>query len=121
MAGASTSVAAGSSVATAGSVLLSLVLVLGLILALAWLLGRLRGGAGGAGAGPLRAHAQLALGIKERVVLIEAAGAWLLLGVVPGRIELLHRYEARPELPAPAEGGGFEAVLRQAGLKRARE
>jgi flagellar protein FliO/FliZ len=119
MAGQSATAAVGSTAGAAGSVLLSLLLVLGLILGLAWLVSRLRGAGLQATSGAaLRAHAQLALGLKERVVLIEAGGAWLLLGVAPGRVELLHRYESAPELPAAPIATGFETVLRQVGLMR---
>ena len=48
-------------------------------------------------------HAGLALGPKERVVWIEAAGQHFLLGVsAGGGVQLLHRYEQAPELPAAA-------------------
>lgn len=93
-------------------VMLSLLLVLGLIIGLAWLVGRLRGFTGGAGSGPLRVAASAAVGMKERIVLVDAAGAWLLLSVAPGRIEVLHRYETRPEgLAVEAAPPGFATVL----------
>jgi len=36
------------------------------------------------------------LGQRERVVIVEVAGTWLVLGVAPGQVSKLH------ELPAPA-------------------
>jgi flagellar protein FliO/FliZ len=109
--------ATGAAAAPAGmaglaGVVLSLLLVLGLIIGLAWLVGRLRGFTGGAAAGPLRVAASAAVGMKERIVLVDAAGAWLLLSVAPGRIEVLHRYEGRPEgLAVAAAPPGFAAIL----------
>ena len=109
--------ATGAAAAPAGTaglagVMLSLLLVLALIGGLAWLVARLRGFAGGGGAGPLRVAASAAVGLKERIVLVDAAGAWLLLSVAPGRIEVLHRYESRPEgLVVEAAPPGFAAVL----------
>ena len=97
------SLATGGAVVSPGttslaSVALSLLLVLGLIVALGWLVARLRGiGPGAGGNGPLRVAATASLGIKERLVLVDAAGAWLLLGVTPGKVRVLHRYAQRPE------------------------
>jgi flagellar protein FliO/FliZ len=105
---------AAASTGTAGlaGVMLSLFAVLALIIGLAWLVARLRGFAGGAAAGPLKVAASVAIGLKERIVLVDAAGAWLLLSVAPGRVEVLHRYEARPEgLGAEVAPPGFAAIL----------
>lgn len=109
--------AAGGAVAPTGtaglaSVMLSLLLVIGLMIGLAWLVSRLRGMATGGAAGPLRVAAAASLGMKERLVLVDAAGAWLLLSVAPGRIEVLHRYAQRPEgLDVEAAPPGFAALL----------
>jgi flagellar protein FliO/FliZ len=111
------SLATGGAAASTGTtglagVMLSLLAVLALIIGLAWLVARLRGFAGGGGAGPLKVAASAAVGLKERIVLVDAAGAWLLLSVAPGRIDVLHRYEARPEgLDAGPAPPGFAAVL----------
>lgn len=111
------SLATGGAVASTGTtglggVLLSLLLVLALIVGLAWLVARLRGFTGAATSGPLRTAASAAVGLKERIVLVDAAGAWLLLSVTPGRVEVLHRYAERPEgLEADSAPPGFAAVL----------
>lgn len=111
------SLATGGAAASAGTtglagVMLSLFGVLALIIGLAWLVARLRGFAGGAAAGPLKVAASAAVGMKERIVLVDAAGAWLLLSVAPGRIDVLHRYESRPEgLAVESAPPGFAAVL----------
>jgi flagellar protein FliO/FliZ len=95
----------------------SLALVLGLILAAAWALRRF-GRLGSATGGVLRVRAGLPLGGRERIVLIEAGGKHLLLGVAPGRVQILHVFET-PVTPASnpvPEVGGFgrrlSAVLR---------
>ena len=72
---------------------MALVLVLGLILGLAWLLRRLPGGFRPAEG--LRVVGSLALGAKERVMVVEVGGRQLLLGVTPAGISLLH------DLPEP--------------------
>jgi flagellar protein FliO/FliZ len=68
------------------------------VLALAWVLLRLlarhAGGRPGA-AGTLRVERVLALGGRERLVLVHHADEELLLGVTPSGIRLLHR-QARP-------------------------
>ena len=97
-------------------VVLGLALVLGLIVALAWGLRRLGGPGAGAG-GRLRVLAGVAVGNRERVVLLQAGETQLLLGVAPGRVQTLHVLE-RPleavEAAAAGEGGSFAERLRQA-------
>ncbi len=93
----------------------SLLLVIGLILLCAWLLKRM-GSLQAGGSGVLKLRASLAVGMKERVVLVEAAGETLLLGVSPGGVTCLHRFEG----PVPAETNapaGFAQLLhKQLGL-----
>lgn len=90
----------------AGSVLgilFSLLLVVALILGLTWLLRRFQGltGAGGA---ELKTITALAVGQRERVVLIQVGQTQLLLGVAPGRVQTLHVLEQPlPTQPAAAE------------------
>lgn len=67
-----------------------LVLVVVLVFVAAWLLRRF-GQFSGAASGGLKVVAGLALGQKERVVVIQVGDEQLLLGVAPGRIETLHR------------------------------
>ena len=75
-----------------------LALVLLLIVALAWL--AKRGGVGrGASGGILRIVAERAVGSRERVVVLEVGGQWLVLGVAPGQVRSLARM-ARPESAA---------------------
>ncbi len=76
-----------------------LALVLLLIVVLAWL--AKRGGVGrGATGSHLRIVAERAVGTRERVVVVEVAGQWLVLGVAPGQVRSLSQMP-RPESAAP--------------------
>lgn len=78
----------------------ALLLVLGLILGMAWVLKRLPG-SGFRPAEGLRVVASLAVGAKERVVVVDVNGEQLLLGVSPGGVRTLHRLpEPLPQAPA---------------------
>ena len=91
----------------------SLFVVLALIGAAAWLLRRMARAGAGAG-GVLRIRAGLHLGGRERLVLVEAGGKHLLLGVAPGRVQTLHVFDAPPvEIPAE-EPSGFARRLNAA-------
>lgn len=70
-------------------VTLSLLLVLGIVFAGAWLTRRLRG-FGRFGHGALQVVTDIAVGTKERVVLVQVGKQQLLLGVAPGRVNTLH-------------------------------
>ncbi len=72
-------------------IVISLVVVVGVILVGAWVLRRSPLGAVTRRTGPLKVIATLPLGPKERLVLIEAAGCRLLVGVSPAGIFALHR------------------------------
>lgn len=78
---------------------LSLAAVVAVILGLAWMARRLRGLREGLGDPALRVQATLAVGLKERVMLIEARGQSFLIGVAPGQVRLLSQLP-----PAPAPG-----------------
>lgn len=96
----------------------SLVVVLLLIVALGWAARRLQQWRGARG-GLLQVLGGASLGGKERVVVLRAGEAHFLIGVAPGGVSLLHRFDAAPaELAAdasaapPAEGA-FAARLRE--------
>jgi flagellar protein FliO/FliZ len=94
---------------------LTLVFVLALIPVAVWMLKRM--GAGHvAGAGGLRVVAQLSLGQRERLVVVEAGERWLLLGVTPSAINRIGTLP-KGELPAAPDGAGSFASL----LKHARK
>ena len=67
----------------------SLLLVLGAIFAAAWLMRRLKT-FNKFGSGTIEVIADIALGAKERAVLVQVGGKQLLLGVAPGRVNTLH-------------------------------
>ncbi|MFZ5539316.1 MAG: flagellar biosynthetic protein FliO [Pseudomonadota bacterium] len=79
----------------------ALVFVLALIPLAMWLLKRL-GGAQPAGSAGLRVVAQLALGPRERIVVVEAGERWLLLGVTAASI---NRVGSLPKGDASALAG----------------
>ncbi len=118
-AGAASAMPAGSVV----QVVLGLAAVLALVGAAAWLLKRfspLRGTASGL----IRVIGGAAVGQRERVVLVEVGGTWLLVGVAPGQVRALHtmpRTESAiapgPPTPALAEAG-FATRLRRMMEKR---
>lgn len=102
--------AAGVSFASLAGMVMALLMVLALILAMAWLLRRLSG-MGGQGAQSLRTVASLAVGAKERVIVVQAGETQLLLGVTAHQVTLLHQLE-KP-LPANAPANTFAALLAQ--------
>jgi flagellar protein FliO/FliZ len=70
-------------------VMLGLGLVLALMGGLAWLLKRL-GGMQQGSAGAIKILGGAAVGQRERVVLVEIADTWLVIGVAPGHVSALH-------------------------------
>ena len=70
------------------TVLLSLALILGGFVAVAWFARRYLPGMGAQGA--IKVVGTTAVGPRERVVVVEVDGTWLLLGVGGGNVRLLH-------------------------------
>lgn len=98
--------------------LVALVAVVGVVLALAWVARRMQR-SGLRGNATLRSRASLMVGAHERVLLVEAAGQFLLLGVTARQVSLLHRYDTPPDLPSGrppvrSPAGGFGEWLRAA-------
>ena len=81
---------------------LALALVLGLVFGLAWLLRRVRA-TRRPGAPGIDILAELALGPKERAVLLQVDRARLLVGVAAGQVRTLH---VLPDADLPAVGAG---------------
>ena len=79
--------AAGGGAGVAG-MLLSLVLILGLFILAAWLIKRYLPQAGKAG--PVKVVGATMVGPRERVVVVEVEGTWLVLGVGGGQVRTLH-------------------------------
>ncbi|WP_371324744.1 flagellar biosynthetic protein FliO [Dechloromonas sp. ZY10] len=70
--------------------MLALAFIVILLLGAAWLARKITGGKG-FGQGGVKIIGGVALGPRERVVLIEAGDTWLVIGIVPGQIRTLHR------------------------------
>ena len=70
----------------------SLLMVLACILAVAWLLKRMNVAQQSTG-NLLKVIGSVAIGQRERVVLLEIENTWLLVGVGPGQIRTLHQME----------------------------
>ncbi|MEW6164212.1 MAG: flagellar biosynthetic protein FliO [Pseudomonadota bacterium] len=93
---------------------LGLIVVLALLLGALWLLKRISQPQGAA-AGLLRVVAGIAVGSRERVVILELGNSWLVLGVAPGHVSTLAEIP-RQEVPTSAvstAGKDFPAWLRQ--------
>ena len=115
--------AAAAALPGLGQTALSLIVVLGLIFALAWVLKRLQGVRTG-GPANLRIHGGLQVGAKEKVLLIEAGGTHLLIGVSASGVSTLHVYPEAPamavaEVPSAGSGQPPMATAFAEALKRA--
>lgn len=98
-------------------VLLALALVLAAVAGTAWLLRRFSPGQNLA-AGTLRVVGGVAVGPKERIVLVEVGDTWLVVGVAPGQVNALHTlpkqtHNSAAEVPA-GDPKTFAAWLKQA-------
>ncbi len=93
-----------------GGTLAALAVVVALILGLAWLVKRLPG----TGLRPLqglRVVTSLAVGPRERVVLVDVGGQQLLLGVTAHNVTLLHTLP-EPLLDGPTQAGFADLLAR---------
>ena len=97
-----------------------LVVVVGLIFLLAWAARRV-GLQRLTGSGVVKVISSAAVGTRERVVVVEVAGTWLVLGVSAGRVNALHALPAQAAAPAADTGAPtgpmvelFSTRLRQA-------
>jgi flagellar protein FliO/FliZ len=102
--------------------LLGLALVLGVFGAVAWLMKRTGAMAGGS-SGVLKLVGGIAVGTRERVVLVEVGDNWIVVGIAPGsvtQLACLPRGERATTAP-PAEGAapsGFAGFLKHIMEKR---
>ncbi|TMS59752.1 flagellar biosynthetic protein FliO [Imbroritus primus] len=84
--------------------------VLGMIVFAAWALRRLqqRGGPAGSQRQVLRVVGHHALGMKEKLVVVEIEDTWLVLGMTPASITTLHTLP-RPAAAATEPGAAGDA------------
>ncbi|HEY5803035.1 MAG TPA: flagellar biosynthetic protein FliO [Lysobacter sp.] len=111
--------APAASPSTAGSIggaVFALVVVIGLILALAWLAKRMPG-LGGASNPALRIVGSLALGPRERLVVVAVGDTQLLLGVGAGGTRTLHTLEQPLPVAAPATPAFAQLLAQHFGKK----
>lgn len=92
---------------------LGLAVVIALLFASLWLLKRLSAPRGQA-AGLLRVVAGTAVGPRERVVIVEVGGTWMVLGVAPGQVSALAEIPKinLPAQPPPPPADDLAARLR---------
>ena len=97
--------------------LLALVVVLGLIALFAWLMRRMSQGQR-LGGGALKVRGGVMLGPRERVVLLEVADTWIVVGVGGGQVNALHAMP-RPANAEPTSGDPVASPTFSTWLQRA--
>jgi flagellar protein FliO/FliZ len=109
---------------SSGSVLqvvLSLLLVLAAVVLVGWILKRINLPQQGAG-NALRVISGVAVGQRERIVLVEVNDTWLVVGVAPGQVNALHTMPKGSLSAAPGNPAGddskFQVWLKQMMEKR---
>ncbi|WP_337367507.1 flagellar biosynthetic protein FliO [Noviherbaspirillum denitrificans] len=101
-------------------VVLGLAVVLALMAGAAWVLKRM-GMAGAGGSSVAKVVGGVSVGNRERVMVVEVADQWIVVGVAPGRVTALSTMP-RQEIQAASVGGddtkNFAAWLKQTIDKR---
>ncbi len=98
-----------------------MLLVLALVFVVAWLLRRLQR-LQGLRPGAMRVVAGLAVGQRERLLVVQVGDEQLLIGVAQGRVEKLHQLAVPLEAAtASSARGGFAGELRRLLGEQARE
>ncbi len=122
--GAPMTMAPSSSAGSLLQTIFALVFVLALLIGLAWVMKRYGPKAMG-GNSKMRVVSSLNLGGRERIVLIEVADQWIVVGASPGRVNALAtlpRQEGEPPQLAAAQNGpaaaNFSEWLKQTIEKR---
>ncbi|WP_301276634.1 flagellar biosynthetic protein FliO [Dechloromonas sp.] len=101
--------------------LLALMLIVGLLAGTAWLARKVTGGKG-FGQGGMKVVGGVALGPRERIVLIEVGDTWLVIGLVPGQIRTLYKMpkgelSVESALTQGLQGGHFAELLKRVSQK----
>jgi len=97
--------------------MLSLVLVIALIIALSWVIGRLRG-VTRTTSGAIGVLGEIAVGPKERIVLVRVGERQALLGVSSAGVHSLGLLEQNITVPESAQPADFALKLKEV-MKRA--
>jgi flagellar protein FliO/FliZ len=98
-------------------IFIGLIAVIALFLATAWLMRKFAQGPG-VGGKQIQLLAGLSLGTKEKVLLVDAGGQQLLLGVTSHQISTLHTY-AQPVVDLSEKSGASDFALKlQSFLKK---
>lgn len=102
-------------------VIFSLLLVLAAVFVVGWILKRINLPQQGAG-NALKVISGVAVGQRERIVLVEVNDTWLVVGVAPGQVNALHSMP-KGTLPSAASGATgtenkFQGWLKQVMEKR---
>jgi flagellar protein FliO/FliZ len=96
-------------------VIVSLLFVLGAIVLVAWILKRINLPQNAAGSA-LKVISGVAVGQRERIVLVEVNDTWLVVGVAPGQVTALHTMPknvlAATESNAPETDNKFKNWLK---------
>jgi flagellar protein FliO/FliZ len=92
---------------------LALLLIIGLLMATAWLARKVSGGKG-FGQGGMKVIGGVALGPREKLVLVEVGDTWLVIGLVPGQIRTLHQLPKGSDFDlSQAAQGNADAPFKQ--------
>jgi flagellar protein FliO/FliZ len=105
--------APGADAGSIGGAVFSLLLVIGLILGLGWLAKRMPGMNRGAGSSQLKVVASVALGPRDRAVVLDVGGQQLLVGVGQGGVRTLHTLEHPLPVAESTAPSAFAQVLAQ--------
>jgi len=84
---------------------LALLLIVGILFGTAWMARKVSGGKG-FGHGDMKIIGGVALGPRERIVLVEVGEDWLVIGIVPGQIRTLHRLPKGSQFPDKPDSTG---------------
>lgn len=97
-------------------VLFALLVVVAAIIAMAWLLKRFGPNQFGAG-GAMKVLGGVAVGPRERLVLVEVGETWLIVGVAQGQVNAIHTMarptDFTPQSPSMPNSSPFAERLKQ--------